>query len=55
MDGKASHAAHHVLIAILEQRIKLRSVALKLCAFIEDFAERVLHRHDPKTDAQFAA
>ena len=39
-----------VAIAILEKRIKLRPVPLEFSAFVEDFSERLLDFHDPRTD-----
>jgi hypothetical protein len=43
----AKAACHRsVGVAILEQRIELRAVALELGAFVEDLAEGVLHHHD---------
>jgi hypothetical protein len=41
--------------ALLEQLIELRTVARKLRAFVEYFAEDILHRQDFTPDRQFAA
>jgi hypothetical protein len=45
----------HVGVAILEQRVELRAVALELGAFVEDLAEGVLHHGDLVADADLAA
>ena len=52
--GKCLHRADHIRIAILEQRIKLRSVALKFRTFVENFAKGLLDHHDFFTDPDFA-
>lgn len=49
------HVADLVSVAILEQVIELRPVALELGAFVEDLPEGVLHDHDLRTDPDLAA
>ena len=44
--GEGLHVADLVGVAILEQRVELRAVALELGAFVEDLAEGVLHDDD---------
>ncbi len=51
---KGRHFANVVGVTILEQSIKLRPVALKFRAFVEDFAEGVLNFDDACTNANFA-
>jgi hypothetical protein len=53
--AKACIAADIVGVAVLEQGVELRAVALELGAFVEDLAEGVLHDHDLVTDADLAA
>ncbi len=39
-------AAERQLVAVVEQEIELRSVTREVAAFVEHFAEDVLHRED---------
>jgi len=55
MDDKHLHIADPVGIALREQGVELRSVALKLCALVEYLAEDVLHDQDVAADADLAA
>jgi hypothetical protein len=55
VDREGAHAADHVGVAILEQRVELAAVALELGAFVEDLAEGVLHHGDVAADADLAA
>ena len=41
--------------AVAEQLVKLRSVALKPCAFVEDFAESFLNKGYVVANTDFAA
>ena len=54
-DGEGLHHANCIGLAILEQRIELRAVALKFRPFVEDLAEHLLYFHDPGADAYPAA
>ncbi len=51
---KGVHVADLVGVAVLEERVELRAVALEFGAFIEDFAEGVLNNHDLFANADFA-
>jgi hypothetical protein len=53
--AKACMRADLVGVAVLEQGVELRAVALELGAFVEDLAEGVLHDHDLVADADLAA
>ena len=49
------HGADRVAVAVLEQAVELRAVALELGALVEDLAEGLLHDGDPGADADLAA
>jgi hypothetical protein len=53
--AKACIAANIVGVAVLEEGVELRAIALELGAFVEDLAEGVLHDHDLVADADLAA
>jgi hypothetical protein len=52
---EAGHSADLVGVAVVEQPVELRAVALELGAFVEDLAEGVLHHGDVAPDADLAA
>ena len=49
------HLADRVGVAVVEQPVELRAVALELGALVEDLAEGVLHDGDVAADAELAA
>ncbi len=46
VDGNSLHVAHVIGVAILEQGVKLASIALEFGPFVEDLAEGFLHDQD---------
>ena len=55
VDRGAGHLADRVGVAIIEQPVELRPVALEFGAFVEHLAERVLHHGDVTPDPDPAA
>ncbi len=53
--GEAGHAADLVGVAVGEEMVELRTVALELGALVEHLAERVLHDADVLADADLPA
>ena len=51
--GKAVELANHVSVAIREQFIKLRAIALKFSALVDDFAKGFLDLLDMLPDPNF--
>ena len=47
-------SADHVTVAILEQSVELRAVALELCSFVEDLTEGLLDDRDLVPDAELS-
>ena len=55
VEGERLHRADFVGVAIFKERVELRTIALELGAFVEDFAKGLLHVDDLGADADFPA